>query len=76
MRKVISNWRYWVLFLVFSIAVIGIVSVPEESNGFWLLALIVSKIIGFLFAVIFVHLLTEWLAGGKVDEIADLIKEE
>lgn len=76
MKKIITNWRYWVLMLVASVAIIGILGIPDGSKGSWLLLLIVSKVIGIFACILFVRLIEYWLTGRKIDEIADLIKEE
>ena len=73
MKKILTNYRYWVLFLVFIIAVLGIFSEPVDTlpRLRYYLTLLISKIVGFGAAWLDWRLIKFWEAKGKLPELSD-----
>lgn len=55
MKKILRNYRYYVLLLLGCLALIGIMAVPAEElpTRYWVYTLISSKVIGFTAIVCF-----------------------
>lgn len=70
-KKIISNYRYYVLLVVGFAMIIGICSAPEELNLLWL-----SKAVGIAMAWVFYTLIDRWDRGGKIPELSKLAGEE
>lgn len=66
MTKILKNYRYYVLFVLMSIAILGIFSVPIEEQPLanWFYCLLSSKIIG---------VGAGWEAKGRIPELTDSI---
>lgn len=77
MRRILTNYRYWVLFLVLITAVLGIFSEPVDTlPGLrYCLTLLVSKAIGFGAAWLGWCLIRYWEAKGKLPELLDTSDE-
>ena len=77
LRKIILNWRYYVLLAIDSISIIGIFGYPESYEGIaWILAFVISKIIGFYFGYLHFRLFEYWDSRNKVTELSSLINME
>lgn len=68
MRKIICNYRYWVLMALFAVAVISAVAVPFEGLPLmdWLAVLLSSKAVAVAAACAFYELYSEWAASGEL----------
>ena len=77
MKKILTNYRYWVLFLVFVIAVLGIFSEPVDTlpRLRYYLTLLITKIVGFGAAWLDWRLIRYWEAKGKLPELSDISDE-
>lgn len=75
MKKILTNYRYYVLFVLVTVAMFGIFSVPVDDLPFvqWLYTLVSSKVIGFLAAYISVKLITRWKRLGTIPELMDAV---
>lgn len=77
LRKIILNWRYYVLLAIGSISIIGIFGYPESYEGIaWILAFVISKIIGFYFGYLYFRLFEYWDSRNEVAELSALINME
>lgn len=75
MKKILRNYRYYVLLLLGCLALIGIMSVPAEElpTRYWVYTLISSKVIGFTAMYAFDRLLSRWEKRGTIPELIDAI---
>lgn len=78
MRRIITNYRYYVLLALALVAFFGILSVPEEDTTTWrfIALLLLSKTIGAAAMLGLVALLGKWTKEGSIGEISNLVKEE
>ena len=75
MKKIFTNYRYYVLFVLATVAIFGIFSVPVENLPFaqWCYTLISSKVIGFGAGYIIAKLIKRWEAKGTIPELMDAV---
>ena len=68
MKKILTNYRYYVLFVLVTVAMFGIFSVPVDDLPFvqWLYTLVSSKVIGFGAVYIIAKL-------GTIPELMDAV---
>lgn len=73
MKKILSNYRYYVLVVLATIAILGIFAVPVDDLPFaqWCYTLISSKVIGFGAGYIIAKLIKRWEAKGTIPELMD-----
>ncbi len=78
MKAIITNYRYWVLSLIFFVAVIGFVGMPHDDLPFlpFLAAFLGSKLIGLAALVAFCLLFRHWQGKGEIPELTELTAEE
>ena len=76
--KVLTNWRYYVLFAIAVVAVVGMFAIPEEdvSFGEWAKVMLISKSVGILAIVLFFILVRYWDRKSLTKELSKLIKED
>ena len=76
--KALTNWRYYVLFAIAVIAVVGIFAIPEEdvSFGEWAKVMLISKSVGISAIVLFFVLVRYWDRKNLTKELSKLIKED
>ena len=75
MKKIICNYRYWVLLILGVIAVLGILAVPADELPFtsWLYILVSSKLITVAAGYIFYRLCLRWRARGTIEELTNFV---
>lgn len=75
MKKIFSNYRYYVLTVLATVAAIGIFSVPAEDlpTVNWCYTLVSSKVIGFIALYIMARLIRRWERLGTIPELMDVI---
>lgn len=75
MKKILANYRYYVLFVLMSIAMLGIFSVPieDQPQANWIYCILSSKIIGIGAGWIAAKLTKRWEAKGRIPELTDSI---
>lgn len=73
MKKILANYRYYVLVVLATIAILGIFAVPVDNLPFaqWCYTLISSKVIGFGAGYIIAKLIKRWEAKGTIPELMD-----
>lgn len=74
MKKIVTNYRYYVMTALCLVTIMGIFAVPAEDlpQGTWFYVLVSSKVIGLGAGWILCHLAKCWQAKGKIPEIAHL----
>ncbi|MCI1778808.1 MAG: hypothetical protein LKI53_02495 [Bacteroidales bacterium] len=73
-KKILTNYRYYVMFLLMTVAVLGIFSVPIDEQPFisWLYCLISSKLIGLASGWILYKLIQRWDRMGTIPEFTNM----
>ncbi|TGY07108.1 hypothetical protein [Bacteroides acidifaciens] len=76
-KKIISNYRYWLLLIIGFVATIGTFSVPEDGLPLlsWLWVLISTKVIGLGAFYLFYVLVERWEKRGTIPELTQFTKE-
>lgn len=76
--KAIINWRYYVLFIIAGIAILGIFSIPNDNLSMieWVTNLVISKSIGVAAIFGYARLIKIWEKKNLIPELSNLIKEE
>ena len=74
MKQIISNYRYWVLFALASVIIIGLIVVPSTDTTFGMYAAVIfgSKAAALL---AFCHYYMKWKDEGSISELTDLEEE-
>ena len=77
MKKIITNYRYWLMLIVATVGTIGIFSEPVDSLSpfAWLWTLITSKIVGFGAFYFFYRLVEHWEKRNAIPEFTQFTKE-
>jgi len=75
MKKILTNYRYYVLFVLVTVAMLGIFSVPVDDLPFvqLLYTLVSSKVIGFGAMYIIAKLTKRWKKLGTIPELIDAV---
>lgn len=75
MKKIICNYRYWVLLILGTIAMVGIMAVPVDELPFlsWVYVLVSSKLIAVAADYIFHRLYLRWEKRGTIDELTNFV---
>ena len=73
MKKILTNYRYYVLAAIFIITFISFIAIPNDSlsTGAWIFWLVLSKITTVIAAVLFVLLYSCWERRGMIPELAN-----
>lgn len=78
MKKIITNYRYYILLAVSTVAFLGIIATPEDNatvaEFFRLMA--ITKGVGIIAAIITVGLYNYWDMNGDIPELSNLASEE
>lgn len=77
MKKIICNYRYWVLLILGTIAMVCILAVPDDDLPItnWVHALVASKLMAIVTAYLFHRLYTMWEKSGAIKELTDFINK-
>ena len=75
MKKIICNYRYWVLLIMGTIAMLGIFAVPADELPFtsWLYMLVSSKLIAVAASYFFHRLYLRWKKRETIDELTNFV---
>ncbi len=78
MKAIITNYRYWVLSLIFFVSVIGFVAMPHDDLALlpFLAVFLGSKLIGLAALAAFCLLFRHWQGKGEIPELTELTAEE
>ena len=77
MKQIISNYRYWVLFALASVIIIGLIVVPSTDTTFGMYAAVIfgSKAAALAALLAFRHYYMKWKDEGSISELTDLEEE-
>lgn len=75
MKKILSNYRYYVLIVLAIVVMLGIFAVPAEDLPFanWLYVLVSSKVIGFGAGYAAYRLIKHWEKQRAIPELTEHI---
>lgn len=75
MKKILANYRYYVLAILATVAILGIFAVSVDDLPFaqWLYTLVSSKVIGFGAVYIIAKLTKRWEKLGTIPELMDAV---
>ena len=77
MKQIISNYRYWVLFALASVIIIGLIVVPSTDTTFGMYAAVIfgSKAAALAALLAFCHYYMKGKDEGSISELTDLEEE-
>lgn len=76
MKKVIKNWRYWLIMAIAFAAFFNLIGMPQNGNpNYWALV-IYSKFTTFALAYIDIRLFVWFAKRREIDEIIEYINED
>ena len=75
MKKIICNYRYLVLMVLGTIAMVGTMAVPADELPFtsWIYTLVSSKLIAVAAGYIFHRLYLRWKKRETIDELTNFV---
>ena len=75
MKKIICNYRYWVLLILGTTAMLGIMAVPADELPVtsWLYTLVSSKLIAVAASYILHRLYLRWKKRETIDELTNFV---
>lgn len=75
MKKVICNYRYWVLWVLGTATILGVMIMPADELPIlsWLCVLVLSKLMAFVTGYVFYLLCCRWDKRGRIPELRDLL---
>ena len=75
MKKIICNYRYWVLMVLSTVAMVGIMAVPADELPItsWVYVLVSSKLIAVAAGYIFHRLYLRWGTRGTIEELTNFV---
>ena len=76
MKKVLMNWRYYVLAVLGFISMVGVLGMPDEDSPTWFMDMLLSKAIGFGTGYIMCRLTLYWSKRNLIPELDEIEKEE
>lgn len=73
--KALLNYRYYVLAVIITVAIIGIFAVPNDDLPLnnWIYTLVSSKAIGFAAGYIAARLIKRWERLGTIPELINTV---
>lgn len=76
MKKILTNYRYYVITLLCGIVIIGLFAVPAEDLplAYWFYVLVSTKLIALAAGSLLAYLLKRWEAKGTIPELVDAKK--
>ena len=76
MKKVIKNWRYWLIVAIAFAAIFNFIGMPQDGNpNYWELV-IYSQFIAVALAYMDIRLYVWFAKHRKIDELIEYINED
>lgn len=76
MKKMLSNWRYYLLGAIAALALINLIGLPgPNAQNYWLIMLY-SKFTAVVLFLIDVALFSLFSSKGQIDDIKEYLNEE
>ena len=76
MKKVMKNWRYWLMVAIAFIAFFNLIGMPHNDNPNYLELVIYSKFTAVALAYIDIRLYVLFAKHRKIDELLEYINED
>ena len=76
MKKVMKNWRYWLMVAIAFIAFFNLIGMPHNDNPNYLELVIYSKFTAVALAYIDIRLYVWFAKHRKIDELLEDINED
>ena len=76
MKKVMKNWRYWLIVVIGFIAFFNLIGMPHNDNPNYLELVIYSKFTAVALAYIDIRLYVWFAKHRKIDELLEYINED
>ena len=76
MKKVMKNWRYWLMVAIAFIAFFNLIGMPHNDNPNYLELVIYSKFTAVALAYIDIRLYVWFAKHRKIDELLESITED
>lgn len=75
--KVLTNYRYYVLFVVFAVGMLGTFAVPDDNlpGCAWTWILFSTKAVGFAAFYLFGRLVNRWEKRGTIPELTKFTED-
>ena len=67
MKKILLNWRLYLIGVLFCIAIFCLFSEPVSNSKYWVELLISSKVLAVLIGYIVIKLTNYWERKGLID---------
>lgn len=75
MKRILTNYRYYVLLILGLVAIIGIFSIPSDNCLNWFEVLVISKLIGIAATFAAIFLTDRWLRTNKFPELNKYLED-
>ena len=77
MKKIITNYRYYVLIVLCVVCCLGVFAVPDDELPMltWLWVFATTKTVGFGAGYLFAKLYRRWKAKGVIPELTNFVNE-
>lgn len=76
MKKVMKNWRYWLMVVIGFAAMLNFATMPQEGNpNYWALV-IYSKFTAVVLAYMDIRLYVWFAKHRKIDDIINFVNED
>lgn len=76
MKKVMKNWRYWLMGFIAIVALLNLIALPHpDSANYWLLV-VYSKFTAVVLAYFDIRLFVWFAKHRKIDEIIEFVNED
>lgn len=72
MKKILGNWRNWVLALTAAATIVCLAAEPHDNDPNWLGTMLLTKALAALFACVTYLMFTYWKEGGKLEDLMKL----
>ena len=76
MKKVMKNWRYWLMVAIAFIAFFNLIGMPHNDNTNYVELVIYSKFTAVALAYIDIRLYVWFAKHRKIDELLEYINED
>ena len=78
MKNVLTNYRYYVLLMLGTIAIVGLIASPSDSLSFgkWLCVFVATKVVALLAGFILYAFMKYWASYGTIPELAKFLKQD
>lgn len=76
MKKIVKNWRYWLIMVVGAVAFFNLIGMPHRNNPSYWELLVYSKFTAFALIYMDIRLYVWFAKHRKIDELIDYINED